>query len=169
MSDIIQAYIPYPSVGDLKRNKLPLKQNPRVIVVHAMAENIKSRVPAVGAIPFLNENKLSAHIICDPSGQLFRCRADDEIAWHAKGFNLDSLGIEFLLPGDHDYTSFKSGIAQEGWVSNPQFEAGIKIIKYWMENHNITRIVRHSDLSPERKTDPGDGFPWQELLHNLGV
>jgi N-acetyl-anhydromuramyl-L-alanine amidase AmpD len=36
----------------------------------------------------------------------------------------------------------------------------------WKKAYRIERIDRHSDLDPGRRWfDPGEGFPWLELLH----
>jgi len=159
--NIIEAHIPHPSK--------PYTNNPTRIVVHAMGEHIQDDgVPDMyrHAASFLNEYKLSAHMLIAPNGDVYRCRFDDECASHARGFNTDSLGVEFLVQGNHNYTTFIEAI-KTPYITPNQFESGLMVVKDWMQLHAIKRIDRHSDLSPGRKVDPGEGFPWEEFNRSL--
>lgn len=142
---------------------------PELIVVHCMGEHIQG---ADGLIRRAHEHLafegFSAHVLVSPNGDLIRCRRDDQGAAHAKGFNENSLGIEFLVPGRHDYTSFLKAI-KVPWVAEAQYQSGLAQIREWYETWpNIKSIVRHSDIDPTRKRDPGSGFPWERLLKDLG-
>ena len=88
----------------------PKNNNPKRIIVHAMGQHIVQDNDILFAPDFLDSVGLSAHCLIDPSGEVIRCRNDNEGAWHAKGFNTDSLGIEFLVEGVHDYASFLEAI-----------------------------------------------------------
>lgn len=138
---------------------------PNRIVVHAMGENIRDD-KVYNAVEWLAKLELSAHALVTPSGDVIRCRNDDEGAWHAKSFNTNSLGIEFLVQGIHDYGSFIERI-KTPWVTPAQYQAGLEQIKEWIYKFSIERIDRHSDVSPGRKVDPGAGFPWQQLLSEI--
>lgn len=139
--------------------------SPHVIVVHCMAEFIKEPSDTYHATTFLERYEYSAHVLVSPKGELFRCRQDDEIAYHARDYNTNTLGIEFLVEGEHTYGTFLERI-KTPWVSASAYEAGLWQIRQWMMDYSITsnRILRHSDVSPGRKVDPGEGFPWQTLL-----
>lgn len=145
-------------------------QSPTILVIHAMGEKIKSDNGGQPshAVAFLNENGLSAHRLISPDGIVYKCRSYEEGAYHAKGFNANSIGIEFLVPGEHDYESFIEAI-QNDWVTDIQYQAGLEVIKQILHDYPIARIVRHSDISPGRKRDPGDGFPWKRLLTDVGM
>jgi N-acetyl-anhydromuramyl-L-alanine amidase AmpD len=132
---------------------------PDTIIVHSMGEKIKNNDRIYDAFEWLDFLKLSAHALILPNGDLIRCRNDDQRAWHAKGNNTNSLGVEFLVPGIHDYASFLELIKTD-WVSDEQYSTGIEIIKQWKNEHRIENILRHSDVSPGRKVDPGAGFKW---------
>lgn len=151
-------------------------QIPNRIVVHAMAEYIdfrQAREPHIRerglmfAPDYLELAGLSAHALIIPNGDIMRCRDDKQGAWHASGYNQDSLGVEFLVPGEHDYGSFVEAI-KEDWLTEFQMSAGIYQLKEWISSYQIKNVDRHSDLSPERKVDPGAGFPWDELMGAIG-
>ena len=89
--------------------------NPKKIVLHAMGEIIDddSKVKHKRyhfAVDYLDILRISAHILVCPSGLIIRCRADNERAWHARGHNTDSLGIEFLVGGAHNNVTFLNAI-----------------------------------------------------------
>lgn len=142
--------------------------NPKRIVVHCMGEFIVDPEPK-HAPDFLDEYKLSAHALVAPNGDIYLCRDDDERAWHARGYNTDSLGIEFLVEGEHTYATFIEAIKTQ-YLTTDQWEAGITAVRSWIDAYDISinAIDRHSDLSPGRKVDPGEGFPWQDFLNRLG-
>ena len=141
--------------------------SPKLIIVHAMGEYIKDEKP-VFAPDFLEGYGLSAHALIVPNGDVIICRSDQSGAYHARGFNTDSLGVEFLVKGKHDYGSFLDAIKTD-WVTKEQWVAGIELVQLWMKKHNITDVRRHSDISPGRKSDPGTGFKWQEFKNEIGV
>ena len=146
-------------------------QSPNRIVIHAMAEFIhnpfKNNVD-YSAHSYLEKRGLSAHILVTPSGIPIRCRHDTQGAYHASGYNRHSLGIEFLVPGLHDYASFKTTISQP-WLSEAQYTTCLDYIDRWINNWNIdpSRINRHSTLSPKTKIDPGDGFNWVRFMDDV--
>lgn len=115
---------------------------------------------------FLLRSGLSAHALVAPDGTLYRCRDDDQGAYHAKGFNQHSLGIEVLVAGRHDYSSFAKAIALH-YITDAQYAAVLAQCREWLRLHDIAKVVRHSDLSPGRKIDPGAGFPWSKFLSDL--
>lgn len=144
------------------------KNAPKKIIVHSMGEFIDVGEEDVFAIEFLRRLKLSAHIFVDPFGRVFRSREDTQGAFHAREYNPNSLGIEFLVPGSHTYGSFLEAI-KEDWVAPEQLDSGIQVVREWMGLWDIDKgnILRHADVAPGRKHDPGDGFPWNEFLARL--
>lgn len=150
---------------------IPLKngftiQKPDKIIIHSMSEFISYQNEDFYAPYFLNKIGLSVHAIVTTSGVIIRCRDDRQGAYHAKGFNLNSLGVEFLVPGIHTYDSFLEKI-KTNYLTKEQYNAGVKLVKKWMKDFNIKDVRRHSDISPERKFDPGNGFPWTKFLNNI--
>jgi len=150
----------------------PSRQTPRRIVVHAMAYQLDYEGERLYAAEFLDRIGLSAHMLIAPDGSLIRCREDDQAAWHAKGFNTDSLGVEVLVPGVYSYQPFVQRIA-EPWPSRAQFQATLDLLRHWQFLWKIGsapgELDRHSDLDPGRKSDPGRGFDWVALKNRLGA
>jgi len=140
-------------------------QSPNKIIVHSMGEIIIDKIK-YSAVEWLEKLRLSAHALITPDGEVMRCREDHEGAYHARGFNTDSLGVEFLVPGKHNYSTFLKEIEKD-WVTDAQYEAGTVLLKNWMAKFNINRVERHSDVSPGRKVDPGNGFKWNDFLRGL--
>ena len=137
--------------------------NPKMIVVHAMGEYLETKEGMVFAPNFLESIGLSAHALIVPNGDVMMCRPERKGAYHARGFNTDSLGVEFLVKGVHNYGTFLEAIKTD-YVTPEQYEAGHELIRKWVNDYSIETIVRHSDISPERKVDPGTGFKWDEFL-----
>lgn len=139
-------------------------QSPRRIVVHCMAEELNQDGIFVKAWDLLDSLKLSAHILISPDGTRTRCRSDTQIAWHAKGFNTDSLGVEVLVQKVRNLEQLQQR-TKTSWTTPEQMDSLVQQIMIWKNSYPIERIDRHSDLDPARKWfDPGEGFNWTELL-----
>ena len=139
--------------------------NPESIVIHAMGEYIIDPEPML-AVDFLEKIGLSAHYLILPSGDIMICRRPEEGAYHARGFNTGSIGIEYLVEGEHDYGSFLKAIKTD-YVTDNQWVAGVELVLHLQHVYQIKSIDRHSDLSPGRKSDPGTGFKWHKFLNEV--
>ena len=117
------------------------------------------------------KTKVSSHYFISKKGGIFNLVPDLYEAWHAgesrwkdyKSLNKHSIGIEINNPGhEHGYEKF----------SKKQIFSLIKLLKYLKKQYNIkkTNILGHSDISPNRKKDPGEKFPWHYLAKkNLSI
>ncbi len=147
------------------------EQTPQRIIVHAMCYQLDYEGERLYAASFLEKLGLSAHMLVAPDGSLIRCRGDAQGAWHAKGCNTDSLGVEVLVPGVYTYQPFVQRIAEPGWVGREQFNATLDLLRHWCGCWEIGthpgQLDRHCDVDPDRKSDPGGGFPWTELKNQL--
>lgn len=108
--------------------------------------------------------KVSAHYLIEEDGRIFRLVDESARAWHAgasswKGegeINARSIGVEIVNPGhEFGYREFP----------DPQIDALVALLKDIRTRHDVapSRVVGHSDVAPERKTDPGEKFPWARL------
>jgi N-acetyl-anhydromuramyl-L-alanine amidase AmpD len=143
-------------------------QTPKRIIIHSMGEFIGEAGWQNHAVQYLDKVGLSAHSIIAPDGVNYRCRDDNQGAYHALGHNTDTLGLEFLVEGVHTYSSFLKAISQP-YLTAIQYEIGVEQVKYWIKHWGITEVLRHSDISPERKVDPGDGYPWAMFKKDIGL
>lgn len=143
------------------------------IVLHAMAELLPTSTGTRLAHDFLADVGFSAHILVGPDGTVVRCVADEQMAWHAKGHNADSLGVEFLVAGvptdaPNFYGAFLDRIRQPRAAqiySIAQYAAGAWVIATWCETHGLewADITTHAALDPTRKEDPGTAFDFDAL------
>jgi N-acetyl-anhydromuramyl-L-alanine amidase AmpD len=147
--DVVYKY----STAGASRNK------PNMIVVHAMAEWLTVEDIDYHAVEWLAHKGYSSHAFVTPSGVVVRTRADGEGAYHAKGYNTNTLGVEFLVSGLHDYDTFLTAM-KRNYLTEPQYFAGLELVKKWMNKYDIPkeRVVMHSDIDPKRKFDAGEGF-----------
>ena len=132
-----------------------------------------SRNEPNGILQVLNERELSAHYIIGSDGETVENCAPEKVAYHAglsrwcgsqeKSLNGCSIGIEITAPTLGQYAADYSEAA---------ITALIHLVHLLKEKYHIRteNIIGHSDIAPDRKPDPGVGFPWQKLaLNGIGV
>ena len=114
-----------------------------------------------------SESKVSSHYFIKNNGEILNLVPDLYRSWHAgkskwknfKSLNKYSIGIELNNPGhDHGYKKFTSR----------QVFSLIKLLNFLIKKYKIKKqnILGHSDISPNRKKDPGEKFPWKYLAQN---
>lgn len=149
-------------------NKLSEKgggqHEPNKLIIHSMSEYING----LHASDFLESIGLSAHFLIDHEGKIFKTRRTNLKAWHAKNNNTNTIGIELLVQGSWNYEEFLERIKQDYCTPeqmNSLVELSKDIIEYW--SIDLGSIVRHSDIDPARKQDPGAGFDWRSYKSKL--
>ena len=117
------------------------------------------------------QSEVSTNYFIKKNGEVLIMVPDLHTAWHAgisqwgerKFLNKYSIGIEISNPGHQfGYVNF----------SKKQIESIIKLARKLIKKYNIKKnhILGHSDISPDRKKDPGEKFPWKILYKkNIGV
>jgi N-acetyl-anhydromuramoyl-L-alanine amidase len=117
--------------------------------------------------PFLEsikDIKVSSHFLITRSGALIQFVPMDKRAWHA--------GLS-TYKGRKDCNNFSIGIELEGCdedvFESSQYLKLIELTKIIMNEYNISidNIAGHSDIAPDRKTDPGELFDWKLYLSRL--
>jgi len=109
--------------------------------------------------------KVSAHLLIRRDGEVVQYVPFHKRAWHAgvscynnrDCCNDFSIGIEMEGEDEIPYTDF-------------QYDILSKVIKALIQSYpqlNTQTLVGHSDIAPERKTDPGDAFDWHQLKRLL--
>jgi N-acetylmuramoyl-L-alanine amidase len=108
--------------------------------------------------------RVSSHYLVEEDGAVWRLVPEARRAFHAgvsfwageRDLNFVSIGIEIVNPGhEWGYRPF----------SEPQMAAVERLCQDILARHPIPadRIVGHSDIAPDRKTDPGELFDWRRL------
>src|SRR5215470_14181669 len=115
--------------------------------------------------------RVSAHYVVEENGRIWRLVPEVRRAFHAgvscwegeSNLNAVSLGVEIVNPG-HEW----------GYRPFPgeQMSAVERLCHDLLSRYSIPahRIVGHSDIAPERKSDPGELFDWHRLARaGLGI
>jgi N-acetylmuramoyl-L-alanine amidase len=115
--------------------------------------------------------RVSAHYVIGENGVIWRLVPENRRAFHAgvscwegeRDLNAVSLGIEIVNPGhEWGYRPFP-----EAQMSSVEGLCRELIGRYSIPPH---RVVGHSDIAPDRKTDPGELFDWARLARaGIGI
>ena len=108
--------------------------------------------------------RVSAHFFVRRDGRVLQFVDCGQRAWHAgvsswrgrERCNDFSVGIELEGTDDLPYTT-------------PQYAMLAQVGRALRARYPIRDMVGHSDVSPGRKTDPGDTFAWARLGRLLRV
>ncbi len=109
-------------------------------------------------------SEVSSHYLVHEDGGIVQMVRESDRAWHAgksswrghTDINSCSIGIEIVNPGHLlGYHAFPKR----------QIAAVIELCRGIAGRHAIVpeRVLAHSDVSPGRKIDPGEKFPWRRL------
>ena len=149
-----------PNFSTQARNNKSIK----FIVLHYTG--MRSENKAINRLTDVN-SKVSCHYFIKKNGEIIRMVPEKYIAWHAgkskwkklNSLNKYSIGIEIQNQGHNfKYSKFK----------DKQIISTIKLCKYLQQKYKIKKnsILGHSDISYERKKDPGEKFPWDKFAKN---
>lgn len=159
----------------MKNNFRDRREDIDMIIIHSMGEYIGNAF----AYDFLEKLGLSVHFLVDAAGNIINGPNPNKVAFHAgrsywdgqHDLNSVSIGIELLVPGNHDWATFEQAIKKPETFTEDHYKACAKICRDAMDTYpNITkdRILRHSEVSPKKirrdfKIDPGEGFDMEKL------
>jgi len=113
----------------------------------------------------IKDLKVSSHLLIDRRGKVTQFVPFNKSAWHAglshyqgqENCNDFSIGVEMEGTDSIDYTTKQYESLKE--VTLSLMKAYPRII--------VDNIVGHSDIAPERKTDPGESFDWSRFRSSL--
>lgn len=161
-----------PAFGDLKIKDLSdtiawghdtteVRNTCQMIVVHSnyYAGRDRSQWDLQGCIDQFYRYGVAPHYMIDRQGTIYRLTPDSLVAWHAgesvlpndtiAHLNYYSLGIEVINSKRYGPT-------------NAQYRQLARLINALCDQYDITHIMGHSDIAPQRKTDPW-AFSWPRL------
>ena len=150
---------------------------PRLLVLHYTGGSLAS------ALDWLtNEaSDVSAHFVISRHGEVTQLVRTDEIAWHCgvsawvidgkevRGLNRYAIGIELANFGRVSaiYPARHECVLVDGvwWHNFPsvQITATMALALELVREYSL-EPVRHSDISPGRKIDPGPAFRWETFV-----
>lgn len=92
-------------------------------------------------------------------------------AWHARGYNSRSVGVEQALYA-HSWPSLSASQREEfigqtahavaRWVR--EFDLPLRRLTRAQADAGMKGLVAHGTLDPDRRSDPGPEFPWDLLM-----
>lgn len=111
--------------------------------------------------------RVSAHVLIRREGELVQFVSFDRRAWHAGASAFRGRGA---------CNDFAIGVELEGAddiaYTEAQYAAAGRLAGALMRHYpgiGADRIVGHSDIAPERKTDPGPAFDWQRFRKRIAA
>ena len=112
----------------------------------------------------LRDLRVSAHFLVRRDGELVQFVEAGARAWHA--------GVS-RWRGRPRCNDFSIGVELEGTDDTPfadaQYVVLAALIRALRARLPLTDVAAHSDVAPERKTDPGVKFDWSRLLASLSA
>ena len=167
-------YVPSPNCDARPENEAP-----SLIVLHGISlpagefggphiEQLFTNCLVISASPDfaeLAELKVSSHLLIRRDGEVIQFVPFDRRAWHAGASQYQ---------GRERCNDFSIGIELEGTDVIPyevvQYERLAELIACLLRTYpSLQRqhITGHSDIAPDRKTDPGPAFEWAKLSNVL--
>ena len=153
----------------------PAASEPELIVIHSIslpegifgAPHVEALfrncldVDAHPTFPEIAALRVSAHVLIRRDGELIQFVPFTKRAWHA--------GVS-CFEGRDRCNDFSIGIELEGCDWQPfeehQYRHLASLVRLLMAAWpaiGANRLVGHSEIAPERKTDPGPHFDWRKL------
>ena len=146
-----------PNFNPIKRNLKQIK----FLIFHYTG--MKKEPDAIKKLTRI-QSEVSSHYFIKKNGDIVLLVPDLYVAWHAgksswknyKSLNKYSIGIEISNSG-HQFNYKK--------FSKKQINSILVLSKFLLKKYKINHknILGHSDVSPNRKKDPGEKFPWKYL------
>tara|TARA_B100001250_G_scaffold288269_1_gene250055 strand:- start:2761 stop:3300 length:540 start_codon:yes stop_codon:yes gene_type:complete len=158
-------------------NNRPVLEEIRLIVIHSISlppniygntyvEDFFLNKLNISDHKYFNEIKdlkVSSHIYIKRNGEVIQFVPFDKRAWHAG---------ESSYMGVPDCNDYSIGIELEGFnddiFSEEQYNSLIIATKEILKEYPMIKkdnITGHSNVAPNRKTDPGNGFDWKRYLN----
>ena len=112
----------------------------------------------------LTDVRVSSHLFIRRDGETIQFVPFDRRAWHAGESNYE---------GRANCNDFSIGIELEGIdtsaYTEAQYTALAKSCCELIQHYDIdpAAITGHSQIAPDRKTDPGEAFDWQRFTNSL--
>ena len=130
-----------------------------LVIVHSTYyANSPDSFSVKGVLKQFKQYGVSAHYLIDRSGKIFHLVAEQNVSFHAgksklpngrENINTNSIGIEVITTKDSKPTL-------------AQYQALNCLLKDIKSRYKISYIGGHSDIAPDRKSDPWN-FDWSQI------
>jgi len=155
---------------------------PDLLVIHHISlppGEFKSRISSQHVINFFQnkldpnahpyfaeiaDQKVSSHFLITRTGGLVQFVSTQDRAWHA--------GASSFM-GREKCNDFSIGVELEGDGDSPfediQYRSLSKLVQKLQLTYPNLQFAGHSDIAPDRKTDPGKHFDWEKFQKETGI
>lgn len=156
------------------------KTTPHLIVIHTAEvlpdwEEEDTAAEKVARYASTTTRQVSWHVTID-SDSTIPMLPDEYTAFHVRGFNSCSLGIEigtqahkwYGSPDEWRY-SILHRIADQCAAWGKRWDIPATQLSLAQIGAGHAGLVGHFQLDPERRSDPGPAFPWNYLVKEMGA
>ena len=110
------------------------------------------------------DQKVSSHFLITRTGELVQFVPTQNRAWHAgsssfmgrEKCNNFSIGVELEGDGDTPFTEI-------------QYKSLTQLVQKLLSSYPNLQFAGHSDIAPDRKTDPGKYFDWERFQKETAI
>lgn len=172
--DVILNEVWYPGIKDYWDDCTSTREVDPITGIKAVVIHATAGASSAGAVSVMADGVASFHWLVPDENEgehgtlVWACAPEARAAWHVrnscshpnvnggkKRVNHWSLGIEIVN------TQARS---PQDPFSSWQVEATARIVRYcWAKYPNLVHVVSHARLDPNRRSDPGTGFPWDRF------
>jgi AmpD protein len=107
--------------------------------------------------------RVSSHFFVRRDGEVWQFVSADDRAWHAG---------QSAWCGRANCNDYSVGVELEGLEGDTfepaQYLSLARVCAALSARYPIAQVAGHEHIAPGRKQDPGPGFDWQRLVHQLG-
>jgi N-acetyl-anhydromuramyl-L-alanine amidase AmpD len=107
--------------------------------------------------------RVSSHFFVRRDGEIWQFVSADDRAWHAG---------QSAWCGRANCNDYSVGVELEGLEGDTfepaQYLSLARVCAALSARYPIAQVAGHEHIAPGRKQDPGPGFDWQRLVHQLG-
>src|SRR5829696_34587 len=139
----------------------------RAVVIHATAGTTSD-----GAVSVMRDGAASFHWLVPDEDEpqhgrfVWACAPERRAAGHVRNrkhhpdVNNDAQRVNDWSLGIEIVNRANGGDSFSDW----QVKATAQIVRYcWAKYPNLRHVVSHAKLDPQRRTDPGSNFPWEDF------
>ena len=153
-----------------RQGQKPRTHNPQKIIYHHTATHSNTPFEKIVEIEKARDLDPSYHCVVTSDAEYHHYCRWDGVGWHAKGANLDSLGI--ALVGNFETDPTVEGNNADARCGNrepstAQRKTAARVVALWMSLYSIAleQVIPHSQIKPT--ACPGSNFPHDAFKQDI--